>query len=130
MTTDKWVVLLLRIGVFLTFLGHGINAILIKPNWIHLITSFGVSTNFAIHAMPIIGVIDVLVAFSILIYPIPKVIIWAVFWAFITALSRPLSGEPILEFIERGSNWIVPLVLFMLIKQNRSVEIVKQKIEI
>jgi hypothetical protein len=47
----------------------------------------------------------------------PKVLLWAIFWAFITALARPMAGEPILEFIERASNWIAPLVLYLMIKK-------------
>jgi len=104
----------LRIGIFGTFLGHGINAILVKASWIHLITAFGFSNEFSIQVMPIIGILDVIVALSILIYPLKPVLIWAVFWAFITALSRPISGEPYIEFIERSANWVAPLVLLLL----------------
>jgi hypothetical protein len=115
--TANWMMWLLRIGISATFFGHGINAMLIKANWIPLITTFGFSVNFAIQVMPIIGILDVLVALSILIYPMPKVLLWAIFWAFITALARPMAGEPILEFIERASNWIAPLVLYLMIKK-------------
>lgn len=104
----------LRIGIFGTFLGHGINAILVKASWIHLITAFGFTNEFAIQVMPIIGILDVIVALSILIYPLKLVLVWAVFWAFITALSRPISGEPYIEFIERSANWVAPLVLLFL----------------
>lgn len=109
----------LRIGIFGTFLGHGINAILVKVSWIHLITTFGFSNEFAIQIMPIIGILDVIIAICILIYPIRIVIIWAIFWAFITALSRPISGEPYIEFIERSANWVTPLVLLFLSKTKK-----------
>lgn len=109
----------LRIGIFGTFLGHGINAILVKASWIHLITAFGFSNEFAIQVMPFIGVLDVIIALSVLIYPIRIVLIWAIFWAFITALSRPISGEPYIEFIERSANWVTPLVLLFLSKNQK-----------
>ena len=117
-STIAFVKAFLRIGIFGTFLGHGINAIIVKASWIHLITAFGFSNEFAIQIMPYIGVLDVLIALSVLIYPIRVVLIWAVFWAFITALSRPISGEPYIEFIERSANWVAPLVLLLLIKKH------------
>ena len=113
---DKQVInLFLRFAVFGTFLGHGINALFVKPNWIPLITCFGFSTQFAKDVMPIIGIIDILVAVCAIVYPKRVVFLWAFFWAFITALSRPISGEPIVEFIERASNWTVPLVVYILL---------------
>ena len=44
-----------------------------------------------------------------------NIVLWALFWAFSTAVIRPLSGESIWAFIERGANWIAPLVLFNLL---------------
>jgi uncharacterized membrane protein YphA (DoxX/SURF4 family) len=35
-------------------------------------------------------------------------------WAFVTALLRPLSGEPFAEFIERTGNYGAPLALLLL----------------
>jgi hypothetical protein len=119
--TIALVKLFLKIGVFGTFLGHGINAILVKASWIHLITTFGFSNEFAIQIMPAIGILDVLIAISILIYPIRIVLIWAIFWAFITALSRPISGEPYIEFIERAANWVAPLALLLLSKKRSNI---------
>ena len=105
---------LLRIGIFGTFLGHGILALGIKQNWIPLITAFGFSEGAAIVIMPMIGILDILVAFFALIRPIRIILIWASLWTFATALSRPISGEPVWEFIERAANWTIPLVLLLL----------------
>lgn len=104
--------LIARIGVFGTFLGHGIVAFCINTKWIPLFTAFGFTSDQAIFFMPFIGVLDVIVAAIVLVHPIREVLVWAVFWAFLTALSRPISGEPFVEFIERSSNWCMPLVLF------------------
>lgn len=103
-----------RLGVFGTFMGHGIVAIGVNPKWIPLLTSFGFSGEQAVFLMPLIGILDIIVAVIILIYPIRIVLYWAVFWAILTALSRPISGESFLEFIERSSNWGLPLVLLMM----------------
>lgn len=102
-----------RIGVFGTFLGHGIVALGINPKWIPLITCFGFSEEQAITIMPYIGILDIIVAFFVLIFPIRIVVFWAFFWAFITALSRPISGMEFIEFIERSANWSLPLVLLI-----------------
>jgi len=106
--------LVTRIGVFGTFLGHGIVAIGVNPKWIPLLTAFGFSGEQAVLIMPFIGILDIIVAILILIYPIRVVLFWAIFWAFLTALSRPVSGDSFLEFFERSSNWGLPLALLMM----------------
>nr|WP_315220067.1 hypothetical protein [uncultured Flavobacterium sp.] len=103
-----------RIGVFGTFLGHGIVAIRINSKWIPLLTAVGFTTQQSIFIMPIIGTMDVLIAITTLFYPVRQILIWAIIWAFLTALSRPFSGEPFLEFVERAANWCLPLTLLIL----------------
>lgn len=116
MKTIEWI---LRIGVFGTFLGHGWLALSIQPNWINYLNTVGFSDDMAVKIMPVIGTIDILVAFIILIKPLQPVVIYAAAWALLTALMRPISGEHILEFVERTANWAVPLALyFLLYKKN------------
>lgn len=124
----KTITWILRIGVFGTFLGHGINAILIKPNWIPLITAFGFTDHFAKQAMPLIGVLDIVVALCSILYPKPIVFAWAFLWAFLTALSRPISGEPLIEFIERASNWAIPLVIYLILSQEKRMLLHQKKL--
>ena len=50
----------------------------------------------------------------ILFYPLRAIIMWLVIWGAITALLRPLSGEPFAEFIERAGNFGAPLALIIL----------------
>lgn len=106
---------LIRFGIFMTFLGHGAFAWMVKYEWIPFLTNVGFSENTALILMPYIGILDFIVAIIILIYPIRIVVIWAVFWAFTTALMRPLTGYPIWDFVERGANWMLPLVLLIMI---------------
>ena len=110
----KKVELILRIGVFGTFLGHGVFALLGKQSWIPYFTSVGISEANAIVLLPLIGVMDILVAIFALVKPIRVILIWATLWAFATALIRPISGEPIWDFIERTANWATPLALLYL----------------
>ena len=112
----EWV---LRIGTFGTFAGHGILAAGANPQWISYLTTVGFTDELALQIMPLIGGIDVLVALVILIKPLKPVVIYAIIWAFLTALVRPISGESILAFVERAANWAVPLALyFLLYKKN------------
>ena len=107
----EWI---LRICIFGTFLGHGIFAWQIKQSWIPYFTAIGFSVSAAMILLPIIGLMDVIVAILALIKPLRVILIWASLWGFITALIRPISGEPIWDFVERTANWTAPLALLYL----------------
>ena len=106
----------LRIGVFLTFIGHGIYAIMGKPEWLDYLIFVGFKLENASIILNLIGYIDIVIACFILLKPNKYILLWATIWAFSTALIRPISGESILEFIERGANWLCPLALFFYYK--------------
>lgn len=72
--------------------------------------------------MPFIGSLDIIVAIHALLIPRKYILIWAVFWALATATVRPLSGESIWSFVERGGNWITPLVLIMYRNKNQTIK--------
>ena len=114
MDNQKKVEWILRIAVFGTFLGHGVFALLVKQSWIPYFTSIGMSEANAVVLLPLIGILDIMVAIFALLKPIRGVLIWAVLWAFMTALIRPISGEPIWDFVERTANWAAPLALLYL----------------
>lgn len=114
--------LLLQIAVFLTFFGHGLVAVGGNVKWLVYIQTVGFSNEMAQQLIPIIGFVDIIVAFIILLKPNKYVVFWAVFWAFSAALIRPISGESILAFVERGANWITPLTLYFLISQNKTID--------
>ncbi len=107
----EWV---LRIGIFGSFLGHGIFALGIKQSWIPFFTAVGFSSTTATTLMPFIGGLDIAVAVFALFWPIRLVLIWATIWGFATALIRPIAGDPIWDFVERWANWAAPLALLLL----------------
>ena len=109
----KWV---LKIGVFGIFLGHGFYAIQVNQAWVPFLEMVGFSNDHAIQIMPYIGILDIIIAISVLIKPLRVILIWAVFWAFLTALMRPITGGSLLDFIERSGNWTAPLALLLLLK--------------
>lgn len=108
MNVVQWI---LRIGIAGTFLGHGIFALQVKESWIHLITAFGFSIDVAKIMMPIFGIIDMVIVILVLVKPFRIVLIYAAFWAFLTALARPIAGMPILDFGEKSANWAASLAL-------------------
>lgn len=114
MENKAFLQLILRIGVFGTFLGHGIFALAVKPEWIPFLTTVGFSVEKAETVMVLIGALDIIVAITVLVLPLKIVLIWAAIWAFSAALIRPISGAHILDFVERSANWTLPLVLLFL----------------
>lgn len=106
--------LVLRVGIFGSFLGHGVFALMVKQSWIPYLTTVGFSEQTALTLLPLIGILDIIVALFVLFMPLKIVLVWAVFWGFATALIRPLAGDPIWDFVERSANWAAPLALLLL----------------
>jgi len=106
---------ILRIGIAATFIGHGTFAFYVNPSWVKYLETVGFSATSAVEIMPVIGVIDIMVGMIVLIKPFRIIILYAFIWTFLTALIRPLSGESIWMFVERGSNFAAPLALYFLL---------------
>ncbi len=102
---------LLRLGVFGSFFGHGVFALLVKQSWLSYFTAVGLTEAIGMKLLPLIGVMDIVVAFIALLYPLRIVLAWAAVWGFWTALLRPIAGDPIWDFVERWLNWAGPLAL-------------------
>ncbi len=111
----KYLSYLLRLAIFLMFLGHGMIALKGNPGWLVYLETVGFSLEMSKKAIVAIGFLDLIVALVVLLKPLKPVVLWAFIWTFSTALIRPISGESIWAFVERGTNWIVPLVLYLLI---------------
>ncbi len=104
----------LRVASAMCFLGHGSFGIIGKPVWCNYFAVFGIGRDVSFELMPFVGVIDILFGLIILFYPFRAAVMWLVVWGAITALLRPLSGEPFAEFIERVGNFGAPLALLIL----------------
>jgi len=109
--TPEWI---LRVGIFGSFLGHGVFALGVKQSWLPYFTAVGIPESLGATLLPLIGVMDIVVALMALFYPLRIVLLWAAVWGFWTALLRPIAGEPIWDFVERWANWAVPLALLAL----------------
>lgn len=107
----EWV---LRISIAGEFVGHGAFALQGKKDWIGWFAKFGVQdAEIATKILFVIGLMDLVVALTVLIKPIRAALLWAVVWGFWTALLRPIVGMPIWDFIERWANWGAPLALLV-----------------
>jgi len=104
----------LRFASAMCFIGHGAFGIIGKKIWLNYFAVFGVNHALGTQLMPILGLFDILLGISILIYPTRAILGWLVMWGTMTALCRPLSGEPFAEFIERAGNYGAPLTLLLL----------------
>ncbi|HVV55132.1 MAG TPA: hypothetical protein VHC47_07405, partial [Mucilaginibacter sp.] len=114
LTKEQNIYYALRIASAMCFIGHGTFGIITKEIWCNYFGVFGISHDTAYHLMPLLGSIDVLMGLSLLIYPTRVILGWLVIWGIITAMLRPLSGEPFAEFIERAGNFGAPLTLLIL----------------
>lgn len=119
--TLKKITWILRIGIAFTFIGHGMFAIGGKPNWLPYLETVGFPQYLAERLIVYIGYLDVVVALFILLKPYRGIVIWAFIWTLSTALIRPISGEPIWDFVERGANWAAPLALFFLLQHSKTL---------
>ena len=119
----------LRIACAMCFIGHGAFGIITKPIWCNYFAVFGIDQEHSFQLMPVVGIIDVLFGLLILFYPLRGFFAWLVIWGTITALLRPLSGEPVAEFFERAGNYGAPFMLLLItasgtnMKQNLAAQV-------
>ncbi len=104
----------LRIAAAMCFIGHGAFGIITKAVWCNYFALFGIGKITAYQLMPVLGSVDILLGLLLLIKPVRAIAVWLIVWGIITALCRPLSGEPFAEFIERAGNFGAPLCLLIL----------------
>jgi hypothetical protein len=104
----------LRVASAMCFIGHGAFGIITKPIWCNYFGVVGIGHDMSYRLMPMVGSMDILMGISLLLYPMRAVFGWLVCWGLMTALMRPLSGEPFAEFIERAGNYGVPLAMLLL----------------
>lgn len=111
---------LLRLGLFLVFLSHGLESFLGNPRFIDfLIGTSGnlmnvrISETIATQILQVIGVVDIIVAVALLIRPWKAILWWMAFWGLLTAFSRitTLGWGAYFEVLLRASHILAPLAL-------------------
>lgn len=110
---------ILRVGLALCFIGHGLVAIGLHEPWLGFFTPFGIDSNAGRALMPIIGWFDLVVAVFLVLRPelsfLPARawLIWALVWTTATALMRPATGGAVFDILVRGTNWGPALALLV-----------------
>jgi uncharacterized membrane protein YphA (DoxX/SURF4 family) len=113
-TSDNPVFWILRIGVAMEFIGHGVLGLGHPPAWASYFGVVGIGHESAYALMPWVGAFDIAMAAAVLFYPIRAVIWYMAIWGLWTALLRPLAGESVWEAVERAGNYGAPFALFLL----------------
>lgn len=104
----------LQVAVAMCFIGHGIFGFITKEIWCNYFGVFGIGWALSYQLMPVVGTMDIFMGLLMLVYPVRAIPVWLVIWGTVTALCRPLSGEPFAEFIERAGNFGAPMALLIL----------------
>jgi hypothetical protein len=120
----------LRFAAAMCFIGHGAFGILTKPIWCNYMALFGIGPELAYQLMPVVGTADILLGFSLLVYPTRAAALWLVFWGIFTAALRPLSGEPFAEMIERAGNYGAPLAMLVILGKEINFQAWFKKLDI
>lgn len=110
---------ILRLGAAFCFIGHGAFGIITKEAWLPYFAVAGIPAAWAWRLMPWIGAIDIAAGLAVLLAPHRWALLYMVTWASLTALLRPLAGEPVFEAIERAGNYGVPLAFLLLSSRPR-----------
>lgn len=113
LSTEQKIYYTLRVASAMCFIGHGSFGIITKAVWCNYFAVFGIGHDMAYQLMPVLGIVDIIMGFILLFYPIRIIAIWLVIWAVITATLRPLSGESFGELLERAGNFGAPLAMLI-----------------
>jgi len=105
---------ILRVGVFMEFIGHGMLGFGHPPAWASYFGVVGIGRGSALYLMSPVGLFDIVMGLTVLLAPIRVVVLYMALWGLWTALLRPLAGESAWEAVERAGNFGAPFALFLL----------------
>jgi uncharacterized membrane protein YphA (DoxX/SURF4 family) len=104
----------LRVVVFLLLAGHG---------WLNLVEKKGLMSQYAslgfsspVNAAHFVGIFEVVAAITVLIKPIPGILIVLLVWKIATELFYP--HWELFEWVERGGSYGAILALWLTLKQS------------
>lgn len=121
---------MIRFMVTLTFVGHGIEALMEHPKFIDfLIEGFALMFGYelseygAIQLLALIGAADIVLAISGLIKPRVWIYLWMASWGVITSLCRLMYFEwdGIFPMLLRSAHWALPVVAMLAILEKRKI---------
>jgi len=107
---------LLRFTTGMLLIGHGgIGAIMAK-DWTPYFAVLGVgAATVAAHALSrLVGWCEIALGLLVMARPSAALLVCGCVWKVGTEWLRPMAGEPLWEFIERGGSYAAPLALLVL----------------
>ena len=104
----------LQVAAALCFIGHGAFGFITKADWIPFFAVVGIPADWAWKLQPVIGTVDVLLGFALLVRPTKAFLLYMSVWCVWTASLRPLDGRGMWEFFERAGNYGVPFALLLI----------------
>jgi len=111
--TESCIHWILRIASGLCFIGHGAFGIITKAGWLPYFAVVDIGPDTAYTLMPLIGIMDITIGISLLVFPTRIILLFMVVWAAWTAVLRPLAGQGIWEFVERAGNYGISLAFLI-----------------
>jgi hypothetical protein len=108
--TIAWI---LRLTTALLLIGQGAFDFAMHKDWSGYAAAIGISpVTLAHHPLrPFAGWIECALGLAVLFWPGVSLLMLVFVWKLGTEALRPLAGEPIWEFIERGGSYGAPLAL-------------------
>ncbi len=104
-------------SIALLLIGHGGLGIWAhKKEWVEFFAYFGI-TEAAVtlwHLSQWVGWFEILIGLLVLIRPRRELLLFVLVWKLATELLRPLVGQPLFQFIERGGDYALPFALLWL----------------
>jgi hypothetical protein len=106
----------LRLTTALLLIGHGGFDVFMRKDWSGYAAAVGISREALIaHPLtPFAGWAEIALGLTVLAWPVAPVLALAFACKIVGQALRPLAGEPIWEFIERGGSYAAPLALLVL----------------
>ncbi len=115
----------LRVTTALLLIGHGGFSFAMGKSATSYFAAVGIPAQ-AVETWaltPIGGWLEAALGVAVLVAPQPGLLVFIFVWKLLTEATRPLAGEPIWEFIERGGSYAAPLALFVLQGTNWAVRL-------
>lgn len=121
---------LIRLGISLTFVGHGIEALELHPKFLDfliegfsLMFGYELSEGKAIQMLYFIGAMDVVLGISGLIKPRVWIYSWMATWGAVTAICRVMyfQWDGIFPMLLRSSHWALPLFAAWAIYEKKKI---------
>jgi hypothetical protein len=105
---------ILRVTTALLLIGHGAFGVVMHKDWSGYVAAVGISpARVAAHPLtPLAGWFECVLGLIVLAWPTRRVLFFVFVWKLGTEALRPLAGEPLWEFVERGGSYGAPLALW------------------